>query len=67
MGAGLFRKGLQWDVRNGRSVAFWQDNWIERKPLCNVLLNFVSEKELDKKIFQYWDSRTGWRSENFAQ
>lgn len=44
-GAGLLRKGPKWKVRNGRSMAFYRDKWLERKPLSELLLSSVSEED----------------------
>lgn len=31
-GADLLRRGMVWEVRNGRRIDFGRDNWLDRKP-----------------------------------
>lgn len=54
------RQGLQWRVCNGRSVAFWRDRWLERRPLCDAMVRPVCEEKLDNSVCHYWDSQTDW-------
>jgi hypothetical protein len=32
----IYLRGRGYEVNNGRSVSFWQDVWLEEKPLCII-------------------------------
>lgn len=42
-GAELMRRGLRWEVRNRKSVAFGRDVWLEQHPLSERLLGSMNE------------------------
>lgn len=65
--ADLLRKGLQWRVCNGRSVEFWSDNWLERRPLSEESRSPVCVEGLGQTMCYYWDSHTGRAWGSFAQ
>lgn len=65
-GAELLRKGIKWEVRSGRAVAFWRDIWLERKPLSQILLSPVDEEEMETRVYRYWDHGSWWRWDAFA-
>lgn len=49
-GLELLSKGMNWEVRNGMSVAFWQDRWLENQPIWELALQPVSGEEMEFKV-----------------
>lgn len=54
-GAELLRRGLKWEVRNRRRIAFWRDAWLEERPLCESLLGSVGEDHMGLRVAHFWD------------
>lgn len=61
----LLRKGLRWEVKNGRSVKFWEDDWLERGLLCVWQHPSIVEEELGCTVAHYWSGDMGWRWDMF--
>lgn len=55
------RRGLGWKVRNGCGTSFWQDIWIEGKPLCELAVRSVGVEEMGRMVRDYWDETLGWK------
>ena len=61
---GLLRKGLRWIVGNGFNIRFWEDRWMDGKPLA--LSKFGRLMELLKadvggKVGDYIDQGRRWK------
>lgn len=41
-------------------MAFWSDNWLEQRPLSEMIVRPVCEEELENRASLYWDNQTWW-------
>lgn len=55
-----FLEGTRWIVRDGVAVNFWEDTWVERKPLKSIARIQVHEELLNKKVRSFWLPGLGW-------
>lgn len=58
-----FRKGLQWEVGDGKTILFWLDSWLLPEPLLNHSISEVPVDLLSMLVHDVWCLRLGWRLE----
>lgn len=56
----LLKQGLEWEVRNGRTVRFWQDRWLLNQPLSEVARQEIPEDQKNQPVWDYWTAESGW-------
>lgn len=61
----LIRKGAKWSLRDGKSIYFWLDRWLEKNPLLQVARQPVDEEFFRAKVASYWADGRVWRWDMF--
>ena len=57
---------VSWDVGNGNTVRFWQDDWIgEMGPLKHLSYSEIPVEDLNKRVNDYIDASGNWRWSEF--
>ncbi len=56
----ICEKGTGWIIRNGKTINFWHDNWLEPGPLWNLLHGPLLPHEFELKICAVWDAHGCW-------
>ena len=44
---------MQWKIRNGETIRFWRDKWLEDEPLLDEIEGEIPEEEMEKKVEDY--------------
>ena len=61
---GLLREGLRWIVGNGFNIRFWEDRWMDGKPLALRkyfgLMKLLKE-DIGEKVGDYIDQGRRWK------
>lgn len=57
-GLDLLKEGSRWEVRNGKDVCFWKDNWLINEPLSDKVLRDISNQDMEKKV-EFWNKDVG--------
>lgn len=60
-GAELLKKGLRWEVRDGRRVSFWKDAWLGDKPLLEEATSVVGLEQEGKRVADLGEQGRGWK------
>ena len=57
----LLRTGIVWKIGTGDAISFWYDNWIENKPLIDIL-NISEDSSLDPrtKVNEFFLANRAW-------
>ena len=54
----LLKKGLRWQIGNGRGISFWDDNWVFQYPISQVVSPPPGSEEL--KVSDVLNEFGGW-------
>ncbi|XP_057250731.1 uncharacterized protein LOC130591430 [Beta vulgaris subsp. vulgaris] len=54
----LFKKGLRWQVGNGRDISFWDDNWVFQYPIRMVVSPLPGPENF--RVSDLMDEFGGW-------
>lgn len=46
---------------NRRVIEFWNDSWIEARPLYESTQSYVGQQQVKLKVTDYWQDGVGWR------
>lgn len=50
----LLKKGIRWCLRDGHSIKFWQDNWMDDSPwIDKVSMEYRSFLNLEEKVSRF--------------
>jgi ribonuclease HI len=53
-------KGTGWLVRNGKTIDFWHDNWLQPGTLRSLIHGPLSAHEKNLKVCDLWDEQGNW-------
>ena len=56
----LCDRGKGWLIRNGKTINFWLDNWLDSGPLRELISGPFLPHESNLKICDLWDSQGNW-------
>lgn len=58
------QKGVKFEANNGRSIRFWEDRWVEDKPLKDVAQNTNISWNTNARVVDMWhkDNRWNWET-----
>lgn len=59
----LLTKGTRWRVQDGRRVRFWEDNWLNDRPLSEGNELTLQATEVGAAVRDYWVEGRGWNWE----
>lgn len=51
----ILMKGIQWKVRNGKTIRFWLDNWLMDDAVINLVLCNVETEHQSATVRDYWN------------
>jgi hypothetical protein len=57
---------MGWLIRNGKTINFWHDNWLELGPLRGLLHNPLLPHEFNLKLGDVWDTHGNWDLGNLS-
>lgn len=56
----ILHRGIKWVDWKRISFPFWEDVWLEDKPLTMVALKPVSDNTRKARVADYWTEDSGW-------
>uniref|UniRef100_A0A2N9HWM1 Reverse transcriptase domain-containing protein n=1 Tax=Fagus sylvatica TaxID=28930 RepID=A0A2N9HWM1_FAGSY len=58
--------GLGWLIRDGKTINFWHDHWLELGVLRNLISGPLLPNEALLKICDVWDSQGNWNLQSLS-
>lgn len=58
-----FRRGLTWNIKDGKSILFWLEPWLMAQSLVEVAIQPILGSQLKATVSNYWCARQGWKLE----
>jgi hypothetical protein len=61
---GLLKEGTKWVIGNGQAIRFWEDNWLDERPLVHNKFSRLMEtlkREIGEKVANYIDREGRWK------
>ena len=58
--------GKGWLIRDGKTINFWHDHWLELGVLCNLISRPLLPNEALLKICDVWDSQGTWNLQSIS-